>query len=186
MTAGPATFGPGESLGNTMTTKARTSWHLAQLKPNSARIAERNLLRQGFDVFLPRIEETVRRGQKFVMEQRALFPGYVFVGLDPAKPNWRSINATLGVSRLVSFGAAPVQVPDDLVLGLMARCNGDGLLQPEAGLKAGDTVVLTHGPFTDFVATIDRIAPDRRVWVLLDLMGQQVRLNTDTRHLAVV
>jgi transcriptional antiterminator RfaH len=186
MIAGPVTLGMGESLGKTMTTKARTNWHLAQLKPNSSRIAERNLLRQGFVVFLPRIEETVRRGQKFVTEQRALFPGYAFVGLDPANPGWRSVNSTLGVSRLVSFGAAPVQVPDDLVLGLMARCDGDGLLQPEAGLRPGDTVVLTHGPFTDFVATIDRIAPDRRVWVLLDLMGQQVRVKTDTRHLAAV
>ena len=169
-----------------MTTKTRTNWHLVQLKPNSARIAERNLLRQGFDVFLPRMEETVRRGQKFVTEQRALFPGYAFVGLDPEKPNWRSINATLGVSRLVSFGTAPVQVPDDLVLGLMARCDGDGLLQPEAELRPGDTVVLTRGPFTDFIATIDRIAPDRRVWVLLDLMGQRVRVAADTSYVALV
>ena len=169
-----------------MTTKARTTWNLVQLKPNSARIAERNLLRQGFGVFLPRIEETLRRGQRFVTEQRPLFPGYAFVGLDPANPNWRSVNGTLGVSRLVSFGAAPAQVPDDLVLGLMARCDGDGLLQPEAELQPGDRVVLTHGPFTDFVATIDRIAPDRRVWVLLDLMGQQVRLKADASHLAVV
>lgn len=165
---------------------ARTTWHLVQLKPNSARIAERNLLRQGFGVFLPRIEETLRRGQRFVTEQRPLFPGYAFVGLDPANPNWRSVNGTLGVSRLVSFGAAPVHVPDDLVSGLMARCDGNGLLQSAPELSPGDTVVLTYGPFTDFVATIDRIAPDRRVWVLLDLMGRQVRLKADAAHLAVV
>lgn len=169
-----------------MKTTARVNWHLVQLKPNSAHIAQRNLLRQGFHVFLPRVEETVRRGQRFVTEPRALFPGYAFVGLDPANPRWRSVNGTMGVSRLVSFGAAPSQVPDDLVLGLMARCDEDGLLLPKAELQPGDTVVLTRGPFADFVATIDRIAADRRVWVLLDLMGQQVRLQADVESMQLV
>ena len=33
-----------------------TSWFLAQLKPNCANIADRNLKRQGFQTFLP-VEE---------------------------------------------------------------------------------------------------------------------------------
>jgi hypothetical protein len=59
-----------------------TSWFLAQFKPNSHRIAERTLLRQGFRIFLPLHEETTRIRGKFTVQMRPLFPGYLFVVLN--------------------------------------------------------------------------------------------------------
>ena len=32
------------------------------------------------------------------------------------------------------------------------------------------------GPFADFIAEVEKIAPERRVWVLMDLMGSQTRV----------
>lgn len=52
-------------------------------------------------------------------------------------------------------------------------------------LKAGDQVTLTKGPFTDFVATIESIAPDQRIWVLMSLMGTQTRVAVTAAHLRV-
>ena len=43
-----------------------TDWFLAQIKPNSYKIAKMNLKRQGFKTFLPMINETKRCNQKFV------------------------------------------------------------------------------------------------------------------------
>ncbi len=62
-----------------------TSWFLAQLKPNCANIADKNLKRQGFKTFLPMEEETSQRGGKFVTAMRPLFPGYIFVAFDAAR-----------------------------------------------------------------------------------------------------
>ena len=61
-----------------------TSWFLAQLKPNCANIADKNLKRQGFQTFLPIEEETRKRNGKFVTAMRPLFPGYIFVTFDVA------------------------------------------------------------------------------------------------------
>ena len=61
-----------------------TSWFLAQLKPNCANIADKNLKRQGFQTFLPMEEETRQRNGKFVTAMRPLFPGYIFVTFDVA------------------------------------------------------------------------------------------------------
>jgi transcriptional antiterminator RfaH len=47
---------------------------------------------------------------------------------------------------------------------------------PPKLLKPGDQVRLTSGPFADFLGTIEAIAPDRRVWVLLEIMGGQTRV----------
>ena len=50
-------------------------------------------------------------------------------------------------------------------------------------LKPGDQVRLTSGPFADFVGTIESIAPERRVWVLIEIMGGQTRVAVAADHL---
>lgn len=162
------------------------TWFLAQLKPNSARIAERNLKRQGFTTFLPLEETTKKRGGKFVANSRPLFPGYIFVAFDAAHGLWRKINSTQGVTRLVSFGKAPAPVPRDLVSQLMLRCDATGKLLPPKLLEPGDQVAITKGPFASFVAVVEKIAPDRRVWVLMDIMGGQTRVAVGAEQLRAV
>ncbi|MDR9429066.1 MAG: transcriptional activator RfaH [Salibaculum sp.] len=153
-----------------------TSWFLAQLKPNCARIADKHLKRQGFRTFLPLEEETRRRNGKFVTSDRPLFPGYIFVAFDAARGHWRQVNSTYGITRLVSFGKEPVAVPRDLISQIMLRCDTDGKLRPPKMLEPGDQVTLTKGPFANFVAEVEKIAPDRRVWVLMEIMGGQKRV----------
>ncbi|RME17531.1 MAG: transcriptional activator RfaH [Alphaproteobacteria bacterium] len=162
------------------------TWFLAQLKPNSARIAERNLKRQGFKTFLPLEEATQQRGGKFVTIPKPLFPGYIFVAFDAGRGLWRKINSTRGVTKLVSFGREPVPVPLDLVSQLMLRCDAAGKLLPPKLLKPGDRVAITKGPFANFIAEVEQIAPDRRIWVLLDLMGGQTRVAVGAEQLRAV
>jgi transcriptional antiterminator RfaH len=153
-----------------------TTWFLAQLKPNCVQIASKNLGRQGFRTFLPMEEETRERNGKFAVVNKPLFPGYIFVAIDVAQGLWRSVNSTYGVTRLVSFGKEPAPVPLDLVAQLMLRCDASGKLLPPKVLRPGDQVALTTGPFANFVAEVERVAPDRRVWVLMDIMGGQTRV----------
>ena len=162
------------------------TWYLAQFKPNSHSIAERNLARQGFRSFLPLQEETRRTNGKFVTRLRPLFPGYIFVALDPAQGGWRAVNSTNGITRLVCLGTEPTPVPSALVSELMRRCDGDGKLLPPRHFSPGDRVVLSGGPFTDFVATIEGVSPDRRVYVLIEMMGAQTRITLKAEHLRPV
>ena len=81
-----------------------SGWFLAQIKPNCATIANRNLRRQGFETFLPMEEETRQRSGKFVTTKRPLFPGYIFVAFDANRGHLRSVNSTYGITKLVSFG----------------------------------------------------------------------------------
>lgn len=152
------------------------AWYLAQLKPNSLAVARRNLERQGFPVFVPQRLETRRVGGRFRAAPCPLFPGYVFVALDPHVPGWRAINSTLGVARLVTFGSRPAAVPRGLVEQLALSCDEGDVLLPQEALAPGDTVRLTGGPFAGLLAEVERTQADRRVWVLLEVMGQGTRL----------
>lgn len=158
-------------------------WYLIQFKPNSHRLAERNLHRQGFETFLPMQQITRRKASRFVSDLKPLFPGYMFVSVNTQMAPWRTINSTLGVSRLVSFEGKPKPLPLQLVSGLMLRCDASGALLPPKSLSEGDSVEMLTGPFASFIATVDTIDPEQRIWVLMDFMGQKTRMQVTADQL---
>jgi len=154
-------------------------WYLAQLKPNSHAIAQRNLERQGFKAFLPMYQATTRQRGRFVSAAKPLFPGYIFVAFDAGGSVWRSVNATQGITKLVSFGSAPAEIPPEFIADLRQRCDESDQVISDTTLKEGTSVVITRGPFTNAVGRILSMDEKQRVWLLLDLMGQQSRLAVD-------
>lgn len=162
------------------------SWFLAQFKPNCHAVAKRNLVRQGFGTFLPLQEETRRLRGKFITQSRPLFPGYLFVSLGRAGGDWRAVNSTIGITRLVCLGREPTPVPRDLVRQLMHRCDCAGRLLPPTLFNRGDQVMVAKGPFADIVARIEGKTPDQRIWVLMEIMGAQTRVALPAAQLRAV
>lgn len=155
-------------------------WYLVHCKPNSEQIALRNLKNQNFPVFLPLQKLTRRNGIAFQTRLCPLFPGYMFVAQDPAVGQWRKINNTRGVARLVCFSAGPAPVPSKIMDQLFGRCDKTGIFQQNVGLAAGDNVKIAKGPFSGAVGKIIEIEPNQRVHVLFDFMGQESNLRIDS------
>ena len=150
-------------------------WYLAQIKPNAQRIAYDNLRRQGFEVFLPLVEKT-SRAKGFQTERKPLFPGYIFVGTQAGSQAVSAINSTRGISQIVKSAGAYRPIHPSIVSDLMDHCDGEGVFQRQPNYKQGDRVRVTRGPFTQFLARVSEVAPDRRVWLLLEVMGQSTRV----------
>ena len=132
-------------------------WFLLHYKPNSHRLALRNLHRQGFETFLPMQDVTQRHSTKFVQQRRPLFPGYMFVSFALDTAPWHKINSTVGVARLVSFDGQPKALPPDQ-------------------FAPGDELQVMSGPFAEYVATIETIDAEQRIWLLMEFMGQKTRM----------
>ena len=161
-----------------------TNWYLVQTKPNAHRIATRNLVRQGYQVFMPMVKLTRRVGNRFINNLSPLFPGYLFVGLGINKqPSWRSLNSTLGVSQVISSDGQFRPLPLSLVDEFQSCCDADGIFQPKNQIIAGDTVQIQKGPFAEFVATVDYLEPNARVWVLIELLGQKSQISVKANDL---
>mgnify|MGYP001378962374 CR=1 FL=1 len=160
-------------------------WFLVQFKPNSHRIAEKNLTKQGFKTFLPMQELTKRRASRFVNVLRPLFPGYMFVEVNPKAAPWQKINGTIGISRIVSMKNTPYPVPIDLVLALMRRCDQSGKIVTQTKIKHGDTVKFSLGPFTNFIAKVEEIESQQRIWILLDFMSHKTRIHAQADQLSL-
>ena len=161
-------------------------WFILQFKPNSHRLAELNLHRQGFKSFLPMHEYTKFKYNRYVSNLRPLFPGYMFVAFNPESGPWKQINCTTGVSKLVSFGDQPRPVPIDLMSGLMLRCDANGKLIPPKRLNKGDAVQLLTGPFANYISKVETIDAEQRVWVLMELMGRTTRISVDPNQLQAI
>jgi transcriptional antiterminator RfaH len=96
-------------------------WFVVQTRARDEHRAQMHLSQQKYRTFLPTVVRAVRHARKVRNVQAAVFPGYLFVVLDLARDRFRSINGTRGVSRLVTFEAAPVAVPHGVVETLLRR-----------------------------------------------------------------
>lgn len=166
--------------------ESNTGWFLVQFKPNCHHIAENNLKQQGFKTFLPLLEQTKRRASRFVNALNPLFPGYMFVSFNLKITKWHKINGTLGISRLVCLGDHPRPVPKKLISNIMSRCDQSGIMKPVHELNLGEKVKLLIGPFTNFVAEVENIDSQKRVWVLLDFMMQPTRVHVSAQQIVRV
>ncbi|AJE48775.1 transcription termination/antitermination protein NusG [Celeribacter indicus] len=151
-------------------------WYILQLRPNCLNMAITHLKRQSFQVFNPTHDVPVTRANRFETRREQLFPGYLFVALDPLGTAWRKVNSTRGVARLVSFANRPSPVPSDLMSDLVIRCDSGGRLLPDAELAEGDAVRVRSGPFANFTTMVERIDREKRIWVLLEILGRETRV----------
>ena len=157
-------------------------WLVAQIKPNSYDLAVRNLERQGFKTFLPKMETTIKKENKFINKEVLLFPGYAFVGIDLQNSDWLKINSTYGVSKLLSFNNKPSEVPLDLIVALKNRYKDSVNPIINEKLKKGDTIKFNNGPFTDLVANIESIDAKNRIYALLKVMGGDRKLEINVKE----
>ena len=162
------------------------NWYLIQFKRNSHRIAERNLNRQGFKTFLPVQDFTRKRGSMFLTTTKPLFPGYMLVSIKSDGAAWHKINSTQGVSRLICQGGVPKRVPPEVVSALISRCDSLGRLISPTELELGDTVEIQTGALANFIATVETIDSNKRIWVLMDLMGQFSRVQVASEQVKLL
>jgi len=160
-------------------------WFILQFKPKSHLKAEINLVRQGFETFLPLHATTSRKASRFINTSQPLFPGYMFVRFNRAETEWHKINNTYGVSRLITFNSILQSIPTVFVDHLMRRYDLSGKLLPIQSLKKGDQVTVLKGPFANFIATVEKYEADQRIWILMDLMGRKTKIQTSSDNLTL-
>ena len=160
-------------------------WFILQFKPNSHHQAAKNLIQQGFEIFLPLNSITTRKLSRFVNTSNPLFPGYMFIRFDREESDWHKINNTYGVSRLITFNSTLKSIPTGFIDNLMMRYDLKGKLLPIKKLKKGDQVKVLTGPFADFIATVEEYETDHRIWILMDLMGRKTKIQTPSKALKV-
>lgn len=144
-------------------------WLLAFTKPRGEKIAEENLLRQGFECFAPAFSIQRRRRGRWVWVEEPLFPRYVFVGIH-SEQSWAPIRSTLGVSGLVRFGGEAALVPSALVEEL--RREADAGPERHYVFKHGQAVRIVGTSYSSIQGVFQMQEGAERAQVLISLLGR--------------
>lgn len=162
-------------------------WIAVNTHANAEELAQVNIERQGYDCYCPRILTTRRHARKTHKVLRPLFPGYLFVRIDPERDRWQSINSSRGTRTVVSFSDRPSPVPEEFVRGLKALEDKDGLNLPPARerFKEGQKVRCRGGALNDLVGKIISVDEKDRIWALMELLGGKVRVRLTSQEVVV-
>jgi transcriptional antiterminator RfaH len=169
-----------------MSEVTETRWYVVQTQVNGEAKAAQNLLRQDYEIYLPRYLKRRRHARKVDFTAKPLFPRYMFVAIDLASQRWRSIQSTFGVSRLVTNGDDPATVPEGVVHALKAREDEKGFIRLDSKptFAPGDKVRVLAGAFMDSAGLFNGLADRDRVSILLDMLGRKVRVLLDADMVA--
>lgn len=155
------------------------AWYLVQSKPRNEMRALENLVRQGYETYLPLMEvERLQRGKLF-KNMEPLFPRYLFLHLEEGNDNWGPIRSTMGVAGMVRFGQAYAVVSDE-VLGAVRERTQD---VKKALFTSGDSIRVVSGPLLGLEGVFDITDGEQRSFVLLEFMQKQQRVSVSTADL---
>ena len=151
-----------------------TEWYALRSKPRKEQIVWQQARARGFEAFYPRLQ--VQPVNPRSSKIRPYFPGYLFVQADLRAVGLSTFNCMPYTLGLVSFGGVPAPVSDRLIhalerrLGEIAGAGGEAFF----GLKRGDSVTITGGPFEGYRALFDaRLSGTERVRVLLQMLSDR-------------
>ena len=161
------------------------AWYVVNTLAHQEGRAEANLLRQGFSAWFPAVMRSRRHARRIDTVRAPLFPGYVFVEMDPETTPWSPINGTFGVRRLICENGKPAKLPEGFVEDLRKALAENGIASPDQPwFKPGRRVRLLSGPFADYVGTLLKLTAKDRVTLLLRVLGRDVETLVSTRQIA--
>ena len=149
-------------------------WYALRSKPRKEDVLFRQANAQGFEVFYPRlrVQPVNPRSKKY----KPYFPGYMFVCVDLDEVGISAFQWMPHSIGLVSFGGEPAHVPENFIYTLQKRVNEINEAGGEVfdGLKPGDPVKISDGPFVGYEAIFDaRLPGSERVRVLVQMVSDR-------------
>jgi transcriptional antiterminator RfaH len=149
-------------------------WYALRSKPNKEEALWREVSARDYECFYPciKVQPVNPRSRKL----RPYFPGYMFVRTDLQTVGFSGLAWIPHSVGLVSFDSQPSPVPEELIHALQHRVEqvNDAGGELFSGLKCGEVVVVSGGPFAGYEAIFDvRLPGSERVRVLLNLISKQ-------------
>lgn len=149
------------------------SWWVVQTESQREHAVRVLLMRAKYETYIPRIKHRSRISP--------LFPSYLFVRVTN---RWYPVRWTGHVVRVLMSGDAPAQLPEAVIASIRKRESGGFIRLPAPPqLRKGQHVRVIRGSFEGLLAIHQGMGSRERVWVLLNLMNQQVAVELPSKDL---
>ena len=159
-------------------------WYVGHTKPRQEEIAREHLLRQGYRVYMPRLKVLKRSARREEIAFEPLFPRYLFFGTARDDQSIAPARSTHGVSAIVQFGDRPAHLSEDTLQAIRALESRQHAADLHEVLRAGDSVVVMHGPLAGLSGLVAMVAAER-VTVLMRMLGERTKVIFRPRELRI-
>ena len=148
-------------------------WYVARTRPRVESLASSELIRDGLEVFLPRINSPLPNGG---FTDELLFPGYIFIQCDPETSGWPIFRSEHRLLGWLGFDGVVPALPDKAIDALMGHIND---INGEGGLwrryEVGEMVNVVSSTMSGLAEVLETSkSPQSRVKVLMEFLGQLV------------
>ena len=153
--------------------KRKTDWYIFYTAPRAEKVAQKELLIRGYDVFLP-MTKTLRvwnNRQKKIIDQ-VLFPSYIFVNTQECQ--LYKICQTRKITTYIHCGGKPSKISRKCIEGIKRMINLDQELSVVPDFSKGETVEIISGPLAGYEGVLLEQQSKTKFGIRLNAINQTV------------
>jgi len=171
-------------------------WYVLRVQSNKEskvkEALERKVEMEGLGDIIGRVEVPVERvkrirGSKQTVRKRKLYPGYVFMEMEPTEEGrvpekaWFTIKETSGVGDFISTEGVPTPMRDTDVAKMLQEVEKPQETPSiKVEFKKGDQIKIREGAFENFEGVVDSIDEERGiVKVIVTIFGRSTPLDIE-------
>ncbi len=151
------------------------NWYALYVKSRHEFVTQGELIRKGINAFLPTVKKMHQWKDRKKLVELPLFPGYLFVYLQPYEEGFLGVLRTRGAVSLLSAGAGvPRPVPEEEINSLMLVLESGQKIDIYPELREGTRVRVKRGPLQGAVGTLENREDQYKFLVNIDILGRSV------------
>jgi transcription antitermination factor NusG len=160
---------------------SRTRWYAVSTRSRQEKVAANTLQALGISHFLPLQAQKRQWSDRVQTVHAPLFPGYLFVHIDPWSSAKLEVLKAPGVARFVGDHTGPLPVENSEIEDIqnLVRCGVE--LLPYPFLKAGDRVRVVRGALAGVEGVLVRVGSGLRMVISIEVIHRSLAI-TVSQH----
>ena len=159
-------------------------WIAVYTKPRHEKTVENELLKKGFEVYLPILKERRKWSDRKKWVEFPLFRSYIFVRTEIK--NSLFVLQTMGVVKVIKFGGEIAVIQNDSIQAIKLMIEGGYMPEAIDYFVKGETVEVKSGPLKGLIGEVIRVDNNDRLVVRVDAIQHSISVQIDRGFLKSV
>ena len=159
-------------------------WIAVYTKPRHEKTVENELLKKGFEVYLPILKQRRKWSDRKKWVELPLFRSYIFVKTEIK--NSLFVLQTMGVVKVIKFGGEIAVIQNDSIQAIKLMIEGGYMPEAIDYFVKGETVEVKSGPLKGLIGEVIRVDNSDRLLVRVDAIQHSISVQIDRGYLKSV
>jgi len=155
----------------------REQWYALQLRTRFEKVVALHLRGKGYEEYLPTYRSRRHWSDRIKEIELPLFPGYIFCKFDVT--DRFPVMVIPGVRSVVSFGGAPMPVPEQEITAVQRVVDSGMPYGPWPGIGVGQAVQVKYGPLRGLEGMVVQVKKNYHLIISVTMLQRCVSVEID-------